>query len=105
MKKMTITTFKDSKVTWEETEDMSGEYILVDGVQTTRESRGQGQARECLRIALAEIKAAHPGLTIKLCANPLDATTTQSGLVLFYKSMGFRTCDEQGGEGVFMELN
>lgn len=102
---MTITTFKDSKVTWEETEDMSGEYILIDGVQTPVESRGQGQARECLRLALAAIKDAHPDMTVKLCANPLDTTTTQEGLVRFYQSMGFCPCDEQGGEGVFMELN
>lgn len=101
---MEKTTYKDSKVTWGIEEEQDGEYILVDGVSTPIVSRGQGQARECLKMALAEIRSSYPGITVKICAEPQDATTTQEGLVAFYSSMGFRPCDEQGGSGVFMEL-
>ena len=101
---MEKTTYKDSEVIWYLDEDQDGEYILVDSVSTPVISRGQGQARQCLKMALAEIRSSYPDKTIKICAEPQDDTTTQEGLVAFYESVGFRLCDEQGGSGVFMEM-
>ena len=103
------TIYKDSEVQWglENIEDRDGEnieYILIYGVTTPVSSRGQGQARACLKKALEEIKASYPDVMISICAEPQDDTTTLEGLVSFYSSLGFRLSDEQGGSGVIMEM-
>ena len=103
------TTYKDTEVQWnlESIEDRDGEcieYILIYGVTTPVSSRGKGQARQCLKMALEEIKSSYPDVMISICAEPQDDTTTLEGLVSFYSSMGFRLSDEQGGSAVIMEM-
>lgn len=103
----------DSKgyVSWdvnqEQNEDgpVGPEYVLIEKVHVNEDSRRQGFARKLLREAIAEIKAEHPGMAIKLAADPQHDSIELDDLVAFYESEGFDTVDSNGAPFVVMEYS
>lgn len=65
--------------------DGSAEVAMV---KTPKELRGQGSARAAMEQLISEADA--QGLRLKLSADPMDNDTKKSGLVTFYKSLGFK---------------
>lgn len=61
------------------------EVILV---KTPKTERGQGAARAAMQQMISEADA--NGLRLALNADPMDKGVSKSGLVQFYKSLGFR---------------
>lgn len=96
------TTFKTTFVEWSLNNDCDGgaDYVLIELVSTPPADRGQGQARRCLELALAEIRAAHPGKAIRLVVEPKDDETSFDGLVDFYESVGFEGVATYGGPAI-----
>lgn len=76
-------------------------YVLIEKLFVPAENRGNGIARRLLREAVAHARATHPGMAIRLVAEPLDASTDMARLVDFYESEGFDVIE--AGEIVVME--
>jgi predicted GNAT superfamily acetyltransferase len=72
--------------------------VELVSVRTPVAKRRQGSAREALSFFLNA--AAREGLSVTLCASPLDKRTKISKLVSFYQSLGFvltgRSCNMAG---------
>ena len=83
------------------------DFVKIDRMYVPESQRQKGLARAMLRNALAEIQKEHPGMTIKLSAepfgkNPKDEVIDTEDLVKFYESEGFSVTDTRG-DGVIME--
>ena len=82
----------------------SNEYAIIEKIFVAPEDRRQGKARAMLREAIAEIKANHPGMAIKVAALPFgEDPIDMADLVAFYESEGFdvENCD---GHAVIMSM-
>lgn len=65
----------------------NGNDVELTLIKTDKNARGQGHGREALRQFIDEADA--NGKRVLLNADPMDKGTSKSGLVDFYKSMGF----------------
>lgn len=77
---------RDTTITYGINRD--GKTGAIDLVETPRGKRGAGSAREALVTFLKATDAA--GITMFLSAEPRDKGIVKSGLVDFYKSLGFK---------------
>lgn len=77
------------------------QYVLIEKIFVPVENRGNGIARRLLREAVSHSRTTHPGMAIRLVAEPLDASTDMERLVAFYESEGFDVIE--AGEIVVME--
>jgi GNAT superfamily N-acetyltransferase len=68
-------------------EELSYEYAKIDNLFVDAAERGKGIARQLLGEAVAEIKKYHPGLEIKIVAEPQEACVDQDRLMRFYDSI------------------
>lgn len=88
-----------------EVEESSGPYVLIQNVFVPANQRRQGVGRRIMLEAIAEIRAAHPGLPIRLWSEARGGAIDDESLGLFYESLGFTAIgDGFGGEGAGMEL-
>lgn len=82
----------------------SDEYALIEKVYVCPTQRRQGLARKMLTDAIAEIKAAHSGMPIRIAALPFgDEAIEMADLVDFYESIGFDVVNT-AGHAVILEL-
>ena len=65
----------------------NGNDVELTLIKTDKNARGQGHGREALQQFIDEADA--NGKRVLLNADPMDKATSKSGLVNFYKSMGF----------------
>lgn len=65
----------------------NGNDVELTLIKTDKNARGQGHGREALQQFIDEADA--NGKRVLLNADPMDKGTSKSGLVDFYKSMGF----------------
>ena len=80
-------------------------FILLDKLYIDPQNRGQGIARKVLQEGLNDMATQHPGMDVRLLAEPLDRETNLSDLVRLYESVGFDIDDYQDGmSGVPMSL-
>lgn len=86
----------------EEGDEVCGEeYALIEKIFVPAHERGRGVGTELLREAIAEIRAAHGGVAIKLAALPLDRDTELLQLVAWYEREGF-SVESLAGDAVVM---
>lgn len=96
----------DAEVIFDEDgeESTGADYVLIEKLYVPVAERGQGKARRMMNEALEEIRAEHPGLTIKVAALPFgDDALDMIDLVAFYESLGFEVSDTSG-HAVIMEM-
>ena len=77
------------------------EYALIEKIFVPACERGRGMGTELLREAIAEIRAEHGSVVIKLAALPLDRDTDLFQLVAWYEREGF-SVDSTAGDAVVM---
>lgn len=83
-------------------EEVRGEeYALIEKIFVPACERGRGMGTELLREAIAEIRAEHGSVVIKLAALPLDRDTDLFQLVAWYEREGF-SVDSTAGDAVVM---
>ena len=69
--------------------EIEGEsYVKIDNLFVNPSFRGCGCAKALILLALAEIKACHPELPIKIVAEPKEECVDMSRLCAFYESFG-----------------
>ena len=92
----------ESEVTYDEegTEVYGDDYALINKVYVPESERGNGLGRKLMLDAIEEIKAAHPGVSIRLWCEAQDDETDTEKLAGFYESLGFSST----GNGAEMEL-
>ena len=73
------------------------DYWLISNVFVEKAFRGQGVARKMMIEAIAEMKAEHPELKIKLVAIQQDDETDIELLGAFYESLGFEAIGDEIG--------
>jgi len=80
-------------------------FILLDKLYIDPQNRGQGAARQVLKEGLQDMADRHPGMEVKLLAEPLDESTDQIDLVRLYESVGFDVDNYQNGmSGIPMSM-
>ena len=95
--------FVSYDINCEEIYDEDGEvtygddYWLISNVFVEPAFRGQGVARKLMVEVIAEMKAEHPELKIKLVAIPQDDETDIELLGAFYESLGFEAIGDEIG--------
>lgn len=86
----------------EDGEEVRGEeYALIEKIFVPACERGRGVGTALLREAIAEIRAEHGGIVIKLAALPLDRDTDLFQLVAWYEREGF-SVESTAGDAVAM---
>ena len=104
---------KEAYVSWDlETEvlfdedgcEYDGEqYAMIEKIWVPESDRGQGKGRKMLESAIADIKAEHGKITIKIAALPFDNGMDMEDLVAFYESVGFDV-EDTSGHAVIMSM-
>lgn len=79
------------------------EYALIDKIFVPAGERGHGVGTALLREAIAEIRAEHGGICIKLAALPCERGIDMQQLVEWYEREGF-SVEDTSGEAVVMVL-
>ena len=79
-------------------------FILLDKLYIDPQNRGQGAARKVLEEGLQDMAAEHPGMVVRLLAEPLDDLTNSDDLVRLYESVGFDVDDYHGTSGIPMSM-
>ena len=77
-------------------------YALIEKIYVPAEERGQGKGTELLREAIAEIRAEHGDITIKLAALPDEGGLDMDQLVAWYEREGFGVEGDAGGAVVMV---
>lgn len=73
------------------------DYALIEKVFVPEGERGKGHGRALIRQSLKEIQESHPGIDIKLAADPFgENAMDMDDLVKFYESEGFDAVGDAG---------
>lgn len=98
----------DAYISWDITSDSSfdaegnethgADYALIEKVWVPVEMRGQGLGKKLIADAIAEIRAIHGDITIRLAALPFGEDPMDiDDLVAYYERMGFSVDENQDG--------